>query len=114
MLKNADCTVYESKTYTRHVITGVYWNDSRGQKTTKNGIQVEDSVLVYIYDGDYLPKAKDLIVGGAVDFEFGTTSQKTISDDMTRFREAYPQFAVIKSVNDCRYGGLPHIEVIAR
>ena len=114
MLKNADFTVYESKTYTRHVITGVYWNDSRGQKTTKNGIQVEDSVLVYIYDGDYLPKAKDLIVRGAVDFEFDTTSQKTISDDMARFREAYPQVAVIKSVTDCRYGGLTHIEVIAR
>ncbi len=114
MLKNADCTVYEANTYTRHIITGVYWNDSRGRTVSKNGVQVEDSVLVYIYDGDYLPKAKDLIVGGDADFEFNTTSQKTISDDMTRFREAYPQFAVIKSVNDCRYGGLPHIEVIAR
>lgn len=114
MLKNADCTVYEADTYTRHIINGVYWDDSRGRTTTRNGIQVTDSVTVYIYDSEYIPKDKDIIVRGTADFEFDTASQQTISASMKQFREAYPQFAVIKSVNDCRYGGLPHIEVIAR
>lgn len=114
MLKNADCTVYEKGTYTRHGITGVYWYDSRGITTQKNGVQVNDSVLVYIYDSDYTPKAEDIIVKGAIDFTFEMTTQQTISECMKQFRAAYPEFAVIKNVNDCRYGGLPHIEVIAR
>ena len=114
MLKNADCTIYEKDTYTRHNISGVYWNDSRGVTTQKNGIQVSDSVIVYIYDSEYIPKAGDIAVKGTIDFTFATSSQQTISASMKTFRESYPQFAVIKSVNDARYGGLPHIEVIAR
>lgn len=114
MLKNADCTVYEKDSLVRHVIEGVYWNDSRGQTVAKNGIQISDSVLVYIYDNDYLPKAGDIIVKGIVDFEFDSSSQKLASDSMKLFREQFPGFAVVKNVNDCRYGGLPHIEVIAR
>lgn len=114
MLKNADCTIYEKNTYTPHVITGVYWNDSRGATTQRNGVQIADSVIVYIYDSEYTPKAGDIVVKGAIDFTFTTTSQQTISASMKTFRETYPQFAVIKSANDCRYGGLPHTEVIAR
>lgn len=114
MLKNANCTVYEKDTYTRHSISGVYWNDSRGATVKKNGVQVSDSVIVYIYDSDYVPKTGDIIVKGNAEFAFATTSQQTISASMKQFREQYPQFAVVKSVNDCRYGRLPHIEVTAR
>lgn len=114
MLKNADCTVYEKDSFVRHAIEGVYWNDSRGQIVTKNGIQISDSVLVYIYDGDHLPKAGDIIVKGIVDFEFDSSSQKSVSESMKLFREQFPSFAVVKNFNDCRYGGLPHIEVTAR
>lgn len=114
MLKNADCTVYEKDTYARHFISGIYWNDSRGSTVTKNGIQVTDSVLVYIYDSEYSPKADDIIVKGNAEFSFDTASQQNVSASMKPFRESYPDFAVIKSVNNCRYGGLPHIEVTAR
>lgn len=114
MLKNADCTLYEKDSFVKHIITGVYWNDSRGASTQKNGVQITDSVLVYIYDSDYVPKDGDIIVKGSADFAFTTTSQQTISESMKLFRAAYPQFAVVKNVRDCRYGGLPHIEVIAR
>ena len=114
MLKNADCTLYEKDSFAKHIITGIYWNDSRGASTQKNGVQITDSVLVYIYDSDYVPKDGDIIVKGSADFAFTTTSQQTISESMKLFRAAYPQFAVVKNVRDCRYGGLPHIEVIAR
>lgn len=114
MLTNADCTVYENKSFVRHVIEGVYWNDSRGQTVAKNGIQISDSVLVYIYDSDYLPKAGDIIVKGIADFEFDRSSHTSESESRNLFREKFPGFAVVKNVNDCRYGGLPHIEVIAR
>ena len=114
MLTNADCTLYEKDTFARHIITDVYWNDSRGQTVTRNGAQISDSVIVYIYETDYLPKAGDIIVRDIIDFAFDTASQRSASESMKQFREAYPQFAAIKNVSDCRYGGLPHIEVIAR
>ena len=114
MLTNADCTIFEKDSFVRHVIGGIYWNDSRGQTVAKNGIQISDSVLVYIYDDEYLPKAGDIIVKGIVDFEFDSSSQKSVSDSMKLFREQFPGFAVVKNVNDCRYGGLPHIEVTAK
>lgn len=114
MLKNADCTIYEKDTYTRHFVSGVYWNDSRGRTVSKNGIQVSDSLIVYIYKSDYTPKAGDIIVKGDVNFAFTATTQQTASASMAQFRAAYPLFAFVKNVTDCRYGGLSHIEVVAR
>lgn len=114
MLTNANATVFEKDTYVKHELHKVYWNDSRSSVTTKNGVQINDSVIVYIYENDYIPKADDIIIEGLTSFEFDTSSQKTISDDMKRFRGNFPQFAVIKNVKNCQYGGLPHIEIIAR
>lgn len=114
MLTNADCTIYEKDTFAPHVLHGVYWFDARGMTAGKGGMQIADSVLVYLYETDYLPKAGDLLVKGECSFAFDITSQQTVSESMKRFREAYPDFAVVKTVHDARYGGLPHSEVIAR
>lgn len=114
MLTNADMTAFEKDTYTKHTISGVYWNDSRGQTTTKNGIQISDSIVCYLYTDEYIPKAGDIIVKGITDFEFDNETQKAASESMKLFRAAFPDFAVVKSVNNCMYGGLPHIEIIAR
>lgn len=114
MLVNADCTVYEKDTYARHVIKDIYWNDSRGRTVTKGGIQISDQVIVYIYDSDYIPKAGDIIVKDECSFLFDTTSQQTTSQSMKVFRELHPGFAAVKNVTDARYGGLLHIEVLAR
>lgn len=114
MLVNANCTIYEADTYTRHELLNVYWNDSRGRTVSKGGTQITDSVLVYIYDGTYIPKAGDLIVHGLTSFAFDVQSQRTVSEGMKQFRTQFPGFAVVKNVNDARYGGLPHIEILAR
>lgn len=114
MLANSDMTVYEKDSYKRHFIKSVYWNDSRGQTVTKNGIQVADSVSVYLYSDKYIPKAGDIIIRGNTDFEFDNSTQKSASESMKKFREIYPDFAVVKSVNNYMFGGLPHIEIIAR
>lgn len=114
MLKNADCTVYEKDSFVQHTIKGVFWSDNRGQTAAKNGIQVSDSILVYIYSGAYVPKAGDIIVKGDADFHFDNSSQKSVSESMKLFREQFPSSAVVKNVNDCRYGGLSHIEITAR
>lgn len=114
MLVNADCTIYEANTYIRHELRDVYWNDSRGRTVTKSGIQIADSVVVYVYDSEYVPKAGDIIVCGITDFSFDAQDERSISASMKEFRTAYPGFAVVKNVNDARYGGLPHTELIAR
>lgn len=114
MLTNADCTVYEKDTFRRHVIENVYWNDGRGQTITKNGIQTSDSAAVYIYSEDYIPKCEDVIVRGVLNFEFDVSDERSAAESMARFRKAYPDFAVVKTVNDFRFGGLPHIEVMAK
>lgn len=121
MLVNADCTLIElvgtaanPTVKAVHKIKNVYWNDSRGRTLTKNGVQISDSVIVYLYSDEYIPKAGDMIVRDIVDFEIDGSSQKSISEGMKSFREKYPDFAVIKAVNNCMFGGLPHIEITAR
>ncbi len=96
MLANANMTVYEKDAYARHMITDVYWNDSRGRTVAKNGVQISDSVIVYLYSDEYVPKVGDIIVRDIVDFEIDSSSQKSISEGMKSFREKYPGFAVIK------------------
>ena len=122
MLSNADCTVYENtgkganaNIAARHFIPNIYWNDCRGKIVKKNGIQIEDSIIVYIYYGtDYVPKPGDIVVKGNVNFDFDDTSQATMSVTHNQFKQLYPQSVVVKSVSDYRFGGLPHIEVTAR
>lgn len=114
MLCNSNLTVYESETFAKHIIENVYWNDSRGQTATKNGIQITDSVTVYLYSDEYVPKAGDIIIRGVTDFEFDNSSQKSASESMKLFRVMFSDSAVVKSVNNCMFGGLPHIEIIAR
>lgn len=114
MLKNADVTFYSFTDYSRHTVSGVYWFDARGKTYRKNGIEISDSIVVYLYDDGYIPKAGDVLVKGTSDFAFVTTSDATISASMSSFRAQHPDFAVVKSVSDCRYGGLKHIEIQAR
>lgn len=114
MLTNADVTVFEKDTFRKHTICKAYWNDTRGQTISKNGIQVSDSVIVYLYSDEYVPKAGDVIVRNVCDFVFDNSSQKAVSESMKKFRESCPDFAVVKSVNNCMFGGLQHIEILAR
>ena len=114
MLINADCTIYEKDSYVKHIISDVYWNDSRGRVTSKAGVQISDQIVVYLYETDYVPKAGDIIVKGESSFVFDVSSAQAVSESLKLFRENYSGFAVIKNVQDARYGGLQHIEVLAR
>lgn len=114
MLVNADCTLYEAGTCIRHELHDVYWNDSRGRTVARGGIQISDSVIVYVYESAYVPQAGDIIVHGITDFVFDAQDERSISASMKAFRAAHPDFAVVKNVQDARYGGLPHMELIAR
>lgn len=114
MLSNADVTFYNAKDYTRHTAYKAYFSDNRGQTVKKNGIEISDVVSIYLYTDEYVPTVGDIVVKGINDFEFDNTSQKTVSESMKEFRDKFPGFAVVKSVSDYKFGGLPHIEITAR
>ena len=114
MLSNADVTFYSAKTYERHTANRAYFTDNRGQTLKKNGIEISDAISVYLYTDEYIPKVGDIVVKGIVNFSFNSTSEQTTSESMKLFRKQYPDFAVVKSVSDYRFGGLPHIEITAR
>ncbi|MCM1316160.1 MAG: hypothetical protein NC040_10505 [Muribaculaceae bacterium] len=114
MLINANITLFEKENYTPHFIENVYFSDSREQTVAKNGVQISDSVLIYIYSDGYFPKSGDILVKNRCDFSFDNSSQKSSSESMKQFREEYPDFAVVKNVNNYWFGGLPHIEVTAK
>lgn len=114
MLTNADITLFERDNYTRHFIENVYFIDSRGQTVDKNGVKISDSIEVYIYSDEYVPKFSDILVKNRCDFIFDNSCLKSLSESMRKFREKYPDFAVVKTVNNYSFGGLPHIEITAR
>ena len=114
MLKNADCTIYEDKTLVRHICEGVYWKDMRGKTVSTKGVQIANSILVFLYDDSYVPKAGDIIVKGVASGVYDGSSQAAQSQSMKALRAAYTYFAVVKSVDNCMYGGLKHIEILAR
>ncbi len=118
MLTNADCTLYKAQKsggYTRHVVKNVYWQDSRGANVQKSGLNIADGITVFFYSTDILPKTptKDMLVKGVAEFEFNNESSQTVSESLKDFREQY-SFCVVTAVNDYMYGGLPHIEILAR
>lgn len=114
MLANADITLFEKENHTPHFIENVCFSDSRGQTVTKNGVQISDSVVIYVYSDGYIPKSGDILVKNRCDFLFDDSSQKSISESMKKFREKYPDFAVVKNVSNYWFGNLPHFEVTAR
>ncbi len=124
MMTNADCTLfkYDKNTtgFTRHKIKSIYWQTSQQANIMKSGLTSCDSTTVFIYKssikGNNIPETpkKDMLVKGIVEFEFDNTSSRTISDSMKAFREMFPRFVTVNSIDNMLYGGLPHIEVSAK
>lgn len=124
MMVNADCTLfkYDKNTtgFTRHEIKNVYWQTSQQANIIKSGLTSCDSTTIFIYessiDGNNIPETpkKDMIVKGLVEFDFDNTSSQTISNSMKLFREQFPQFVTVSTIDDMLFGGLPHIEVSAK
>ena len=111
------CTVYEKDSFAKHVYYDVFYHDNRGEKDSRLGAEIVDNVLARIYsfshDNSYIPKAGDIIVTGASDFEFDTSSQQAVSESMAQFRRNN-EFAVIRTVSRKINGELPDIEITGR
>lgn len=119
MFKNADCTLYkydkDTGGYIRHFIEGVYWHGSKDGSVSKSGLSAADSTTVFIYQHYPVPESptKDILVKGCCEFEFDNTSPQTVSVSLKKLRGEEDFVTVIK-IDDCWYGGLPHLEISAK
>lgn len=111
-------TVYEKNTYTKHTFSDAYFYDGRGSKLEKSGVIPADTVTAKIYsfahDNSYIPKAGDLLVNGALEFTFDTSTQAKTSDSMATFRATYGSPIVISTVEHKTNGLLPDIIITGR
>ena len=114
------CTVYDCKTYERHLYSRVCIRDQRGGVTvTTEGSQVAGGLQVRIYSpltvaGSYIPKAGDIIIPAECDAAIDTTSGQTVSQSIAALRAAYPQYAAVVTVSRQYYGDKPDIVIEAR
>lgn len=140
MIAESSCTVYRynGTGYDRFYILACHWQENRASNVIKSGLQTADSVTVYIpadiaviapnnslYPADRLfpgmeaiPQntSKDMLVKGMCDFEFNNTTAQKVSESMKTFRQKYPQFVTVSSIDHKLYGlkALRHIKVSAK
>ena len=117
MLTNTSCTLYRynGRSYDRLFVEKVYWQESQEKKILTSGMNTVNGTSVFFF-GNIFPTTatKDILVKGACPFCFTSNpSQKEASEEMKQFREKY-KFVVVMTIDDYRFGSLPHVEVSAR
>lgn len=118
LVTNGDVTVFQQKSYKKHIFKNIHYSDQRGKKYTKDGEKVEGNVNVHIFavnmdDDKYLPQTGDIMVFGSCNFDFDVTNEKSISDSMATFRKNY-NFSTVNSVDMQVFGILPDYLISAR
>lgn len=103
LITNADLTVFEKGTFIKHKFYDVFCVDNRGSIVNKNGVQAKGDVDIEVYapniTDNYIPRIGDIVVWIDCDFEFDTASEHSVSESLKAFRTDYPDYAVVKSVN---------------
>lgn len=102
MYTNADITLYSCSKdgkYTRNVIKGVFWQESKQSNIEKTGMVSADSVKVFIPhentpEGLKFTTGKDLVVKGEISTEIDNASQQTISTSLATLKAANDVYTV--------------------
>ena len=113
------CTVYDAKTYAKHVYSNVCIRDARGgMRVSADGSSVPGELQVRIYaplrTDSYIPKPNDIIVPGTCDIVFDTASPQTVSQSMAALRQNYPALAGIINTGQHYFGPAPDLVIEAR
>lgn len=111
MLTNADMTLYrrnyhpasQKDEWTRQYVRGIWWFCETKSEITTNGLQSADIVTVRIPDLSVEVEKGDYVVEGLCDREM-----ETVKD-----LKGIPYFCVT-AANQNRFGGNPHIKVVAQ
>ena len=114
------CTIYDCKTYTRHIYRYASVRDARGGiVVAADGSRTAGQLQVQIYAplfavGSYVPKAGDMVIPCECTLEVDTTSEQTVSQSLKAIKAAYPQYAAAGDVSFPFYGETPDIVIRAR
>lgn len=105
-------TVFDSRTFTRHVFENAYFYDGRGESLVQGIVTKTGNISVQIYadkfrEDKYKPNIGDILVLEKSSFVFDNSSEKSISESMKKFRNVYPDYGVIDSSSAIRYGDIP-------
>lgn len=140
MLTESSCTLYihNGIGFDRYYVSECHWQEDRAANVLKSGLQTADSVIVYIpdtvriiapdksvfssvklYPNERISAnnaAKDMLVKGKCEFIFDNTSAQSVSESMKMFRNKYPDFVTVSSIDRKLYGSkkLRHIKLSAR
>lgn len=103
LIENGSCTFYDSKDFSRHIYSEVLFFDNRNFIRDKTGEVKNGSLDIQVYGVNnagfaWFPKSGDYIVPEICDFEFDTSDERKISENMAVFREKYNNFAVVNTV----------------
>ena len=122
MLTNSDCTIYlyfydeieKVGGYKKHYIPDCYWEESIGERVTKNGQGASNSLFFCIENPSIIPKSptRDIVIKGYCDFDFDNASEATVSNSFKSLRKKY-DFKTIMSCELLNFGELPHLEIHA-
>lgn len=126
MFINSDVTLYlctkEGKLdkFKRQVVKNVYWEDVDNATFLKTGQRGSCTALVILplssLDGAVnFTKGKDLMIKGAIDFEFDNTSQATIAEGIAKLKTNHKALTLV-SVDERLYGSksVQHYELTGK
>jgi len=113
------CTLYESRTYARHIFNLVCIRDHRGgTSVAQDGSRVAGRMKIRIYsplnEGEYIPKAGDMIIPCECCESIDTTSEQTISRSIKEIKEAHPEYGAVTEVSFESFGRKSDIIIEAR
>lgn len=120
MVTNADITLYNKtiakngNTWTRTVVKGVSWQETRRVKVGDNGRVTADSTVVFI-PFSATPKCVirkgDIMVRGVIDFEL---DESDMAKNVKTLRHSYSEAMTVISVAKRDYGSpdMQHWEVV--
>jgi len=93
--------------YTRHIVQGVMWQESKAANVIKSGSMEADKARIYVPDTEYGFKVGDYLVKGIIADEI------TGSFKITDLLKKYPHSVKITSVDlkDYGYTGMRHIQL---
>lgn len=126
MFTNSDITLYlctkegKLEKFTRRVVKNVYWEDVEHSTFIKTGQRGSCTSLVILplssLEGTInFTKGKDLMVKGAIDFEFDPTSQATIAEGIAKLKTNYRALTLV-SIDERLYGSksVQHYELTGK
>lgn len=120
MYTNTDMTLYHQGDtgYSRHLIKGVFWDDTFSENTSKTGQTAAAVAKVYVplaAAGQLNIRAGDIAIKGDCSVEFDNTSEETVSQTLKALKKSYEVYMISECAPKL-YGSqaMQHYELVCK